>query len=93
MTSGSGTNIKMLELMSMGIPIITTQKGGRGLNIKNNQEVIICPLSDFPKIVEFLIKDNKFRKKLTKNSRIFIKKYPWESIAGELANVYRKIEN
>lgn len=93
MTSGSGTNIKMLELMSMGIPIITTQKGGRGLNIKNNQEVIICPLSDFSKKVEFLIKDNKFRKKLTEKSRIFIKKYSWESIAGELANVYRKIEN
>jgi glycosyltransferase involved in cell wall biosynthesis len=93
MTSGSGTHVKMFELMSMGIPIITTQKGGRGLNIKNNQEAIICPLSDFSKKVEFLIKDNKFRKKLIKNSSIFIKKYSWESIAGELANVYRKIEN
>ena len=91
--SGGGTNIKMLEIMSMGIPTITTQKGVRGLNLKNNQEAIICSLSDFPKKIEFLINDNELRKELTKNSLVFIKKYSWESMAGKLINIYRKIGN
>jgi peptidoglycan-N-acetylglucosamine deacetylase len=93
MVSGSGTNIKMLELMSVGIPIITTPKGARGLNIKNNQQAIICPIGNFTKKIEFLINDNKLREELTRNSLVSIKKYSWEYIVGKLINIYRKIGN
>lgn len=34
MTSGSGTNLKMLDYFASGIPVISTMFGARGLNIK-----------------------------------------------------------
>ena len=40
--SGSGIRIKILEGMSMGIPIISTKKGAQGINCKNNKNILIC---------------------------------------------------
>ena len=35
MMTGSGTNLKMLDYMANGIPVISTEVGARGLDIPN----------------------------------------------------------
>lgn len=40
--SGSGARVKVLEAMSLGVPVITTAKGSEGLDVSNRQELFIC---------------------------------------------------
>ena len=40
-TQGSGINIKMIEAMGKGIPIVTTSFGARGLGVVHGKEVLI----------------------------------------------------
>ncbi len=49
MLSGSGTNLKMFDYMSAGIPIITTEFGTRG--IKNKDLFIIGNINEFPELI------------------------------------------
>jgi len=46
MLSGSGTNLKMLDYMAAGIPVISTRVGARGLNL-NDDYVEICDIDQF----------------------------------------------
>ncbi len=72
-TSSSGIRIKILEMMSIGIPIITTEKGAKGIHYKNkdclviansNEEIITQSIS--------LIKNKDRRMEIGKNSRSYI---------------------
>jgi len=46
MLSGSGTNLKMLDYMANGIPVVSTEVGARGLNIPKGL-VAICEIEEF----------------------------------------------
>ena len=47
MNSGSGTNLKVLEYMAAGVPVLSTEFGVRGLSVKNGEHVHIAELSQF----------------------------------------------
>lgn len=84
MLSGSGTNIKMLEYMASGLPIITTKVGARGLDLKHDKHVIISEIDDFPEWIVTLIEDEDLRYKLSTNGRKLVEeKYDWEKISKE----------
>ncbi|MDI3501273.1 MAG: hypothetical protein PWP22_1044 [Thermoanaerobacter sp.] len=91
-TSGSGTNVKMLEYMSAGLPIITTEFGARGLDIKNEVHAIIDDIKEFPFWIEMLANNEDLRVKLSKNARKLVeKKYSWEVIGKKVDKTYRKL--
>jgi len=46
MMSGSGTNLKMLDYMAAGIPVISTKVGARGLNIPKGY-IVECEIEEF----------------------------------------------
>lgn len=46
MLTGSGTNLKMLDYMANGIPVISTQVGARGLNIPEGC-IVVCEIEAF----------------------------------------------
>ena len=50
MFSGAGTNIKMLEYMAVGLPIISTKFGARGLKFSKN--MLVCDKENFGKTIE-----------------------------------------
>ncbi len=82
---GAGVNIKMLEYFSIGIPVITSAYGVRGIDAVNNKEVIISKKSDYGYNIEkFLELSSKKKDILAKNARkLFDEKYSWKSIALE----------
>ena len=85
MMSGSGTNIKMLDYMAAGLPVITTPIGARGLAIKDHQDAIICSLQLFPEKIQELIQDNSLRENLIQNGRKLVEReYDWEIIAQDM---------
>lgn len=76
MSNGSGINIKMLDYMAAGIPVITTPIGARGIKeIKNDEHMIICPIKDFKKEIQNLISNEKIKKRFKIKSREIIEKY------------------
>ena len=91
MLSGSGTNLKMLEYLSFGLPIITTKVGARGFNLKNDKEVIICQIKEFPRNIEKILKNKNLYIDLKRNGRVFAKKFDWQIIAGKVMDNYRKL--
>ena len=91
MFSGSGTNLKMLDYMSAGIPVITTPIGARGLGVESYEHVIICPPDEFPKKIVELLEDKALQDKLKKNGRALVEeKFSWQKIAS---NVNKKLRS
>jgi len=90
MFSGSGTNLKMLDYMSAGIPVITTIVGARGIEIENYKHAIVCPAEEISdKIVE-LYNNEKLQDTLKQNGRNLVeKKYSWNTIANNFDQTLR----
>ena len=82
MFSGSGTNLKMLDYMSAGIPIVSTRIGARGLELVNENEGLISSAELFEKNIKILLEDHKLREKIRNNAREKVEKhYDWKMIA------------
>jgi len=85
MFTGSGTNIKMLEYMAAGIPVVSTPVGARGLQLEDKQHALICDTDDFKTAIERLFADEGIRNNLASNARRLVEeKYDWKKIAAEM---------
>ena len=53
-SSGSGSNIKMLDYLAAGVPVVSTEIGARGLDL-DEQTVGFAGLPEFPQAIERLL--------------------------------------
>jgi Glycosyltransferase len=82
MFSGSGTNLKMLDYMSAGIPVVSTPIGARGLDIENEVHALICPAEEFQAKISRLLESEELQQKIRINARNLVEeKYSWKIIA------------
>ncbi|MGB9928035.1 MAG: glycosyltransferase [Methanosarcina sp.] len=92
MTGGSGTNIKMLDYMAAGLPVISSSIGARGLDLENYKNAIICEISEFPGKISQLLGDKKLYKEISHNGRRHVEeKFDWSKIASEMVKVLGKV--
>lgn len=85
MFSGSGTNLKMIDYMSAGIPTITTSVGARGLEIVDGIHALVRDAESMPSAVSELVQNVKLQKTLRINGRKHVdEKYSWEIIARSI---------
>ena len=85
MLSGSGTNIKMLDYMAAGLPVISSSTGARGLEIESYTHTIVCELPDFPGKIRDVLEDDQLRSRLIVNGRKLVQdKYDWKRIAEDM---------
>ena len=90
MQSGSGTNIKMLDYMAAGLPVITTPTGARGLEIESYTHTIVCDLPDFPGKIREVLEDDQLRSRLIYNGRKLVHdKYEWKRIAEDMDKILK----
>lgn len=88
MYSGSGTNVKMFDYMSMGIPIISSSFGTRGISdisgikIANTENEIIQAVNNFDL--------DQCEKALYKNRKLVEKEYDWDSIVNKTSKTIEK---
>jgi glycosyltransferase involved in cell wall biosynthesis len=91
--SGSGTNLKILEYLSAGIPVISTSVGARGLAIEFDKDIIVVSREKFKdKIIE-LSQNSALYKNIQHNGRsAVVEKYDWEKITDILIQTLSEIE-
>jgi polysaccharide biosynthesis protein PslH len=88
--AAGGTSYKILEAMSTGVPVVTTDLSIEGLEAKNEMHVLTAgSAEDFAGKVLSLFKDKSLYHKLALNGRKLVEeKYDWERIAAKLNEVY-----
>lgn len=80
MFSGAGTNIKMLEYMAVGLPIISTGFGARGL--KHSPNMLICDKGNFGQTLEKAVNLNyKNSISISENYQIIKDQYDYDLIS------------
>lgn len=95
MISGSGTNLKMLDFMAAGLPVISTPIGARGLEAENYDQIIICEITDIPQKIQEVIDNKGLYKKLSENGRTLVQKtYDWDNVAKTMIKALEsKLQN
>jgi glycosyltransferase involved in cell wall biosynthesis len=91
--SGSGTRLKILEYLSLGIPIISTKIGIEGLPIIDGDHALITngTVQDVILKVNQLISDDSLRERLINHGKELVKEYDWGVIFKEYINIYNKV--
>jgi len=83
--SGSGTNIKLLEYLAAGLPVVTTSFGARGFEISHDDEALVVPDAEFLDAVRSLSRDPDRRNKLAKAGQKYVRRnHRWEQISADL---------
>jgi glycosyltransferase involved in cell wall biosynthesis len=92
MMTGSGTNLKMLDYLAAGLPVITTPVGARGLHLINRENVIISDINQFPVEINNVLNNPDLSEKLSKNGINFVKEnYSWNLIAEKMSTYIQNI--
>jgi glycosyltransferase involved in cell wall biosynthesis len=85
MMSGSGTNLKMLDYMAAGLPVVSTAVGARGIDIENHRHAVVCDIGAFPEEISRLIHKKDVLAELSRNGRQLVKDhYDWKHIADSM---------
>lgn len=92
--SGSGTRLKILDAMAMGIPVVSTSLGAEGLNSRSGEHILIADTPEaFSSAVLQLLTDDTLAENIRKNAFQFIRdKYSWKKIWIDLLNAYKELE-
>ena len=91
--AAGGTSYKVLEAMSSGVGIVTTNLGIEGLEAKNGVHVLAAQTADeLANCVVDLALDSSLYRKLTINSRKFVEQnYDWKIISDKLNKIYMSV--
>lgn len=85
--SGSGTRLKILEAMSLGLPVISTSKGAEGIDYTDELNIIIANEENIfaEKIID-LLRNKEQRLMIQQNARKLVEEnYDWNIIGTSLA--------
>jgi glycosyltransferase involved in cell wall biosynthesis len=92
--NGGGTRLKILEYLSIGLPVVSTTIGAEGLGVKNGTHAIIeDDLTVFASKLIQLFNDPKLSHKLGQSARqLAIEKYDWTKIASHLNEIIKGLQ-
>ena len=91
--SGSGTNIKMFDFMSAGLPIITTEVGARGIKSFGKKAFVLSQLINFDVAIKNLIGDSDLLDRMSKDARILAEEqFSFENISYKLGYLVKSCQ-
>ncbi len=90
---GSGTRLKVVEALSMQIPVVSTSIGCEGIEVNDNEHLIIRDDSrEFADAVLNLFEDENMRRNLVENGYEVVKrKYDWKIIGKSIGEAFYKL--
>jgi glycosyltransferase involved in cell wall biosynthesis len=82
-TEGSGANVKLLEYLAWGRPVITTPFGARGIEVEDGTHVLVREPEDFPETLRELRGDAGIARRLGAAGRRLVEAArSWDSIGA-----------
>ncbi len=93
MRAGSGLQVKNLEAMAMGVPVVTSSLGAMGLDARVGKDLLVGDTPEaFAKHINDLIESPDYRQAVgTAGRRLVEEKYGWDVLVERLEGVYSQI--
>lgn len=89
-TSGSGSNLKLVEYLSGGIPVISTPFGTRGFPFEDGHHLIVTDIDSFVQEIRRAASDQQKLHTLVSRAQELIKQeLVWEEISSDLFNTIK----
>lgn len=90
---GGGTRLKILEAMSLGVPVVSTSKGAEGLDVEDGVHLLIADSPDkFAEQVLRVLRSAELREKLSRNAARFVaEKYEWSQIGADFCGAVERL--
>ena len=91
--SGSGTRLKILEAMGLGVPVISTAKGAEGIDYTDGRDIIIADSAEsFRDELLILLKSKQKRVAIRDAAlKLVQEKYTWDKIGITLSSFIKLI--
>ena len=86
---GSGTRLKFIEALAMGMPVVSTSLGVEGYLVNNEEELLLAESADeMREAILRLLAQPELRVKLGKKGQVFAQIYDWRQITPKFDEVY-----
>jgi len=91
---GSGTRLKILTAMAMGIPVVSTSIGMEGINGTNHLDICIADdPQEFCACINRLLIDRPFREQISRNGRaLVVKHYSRNTTMDKLVELWNHVD-
>ena len=90
MTSGTGSNLKMLDYFASGTPVLSTAHGARGIDALPDKHFLVSDIDQFlPSLVNFLIQPEGSQDMCERACTLALTRYAWSAIAKAALTVLR----
>jgi polysaccharide biosynthesis protein PslH len=91
--SGSGTRLKILEAMAMGIPVVTTAIGVEGISARDGEHLFIRDSSEeFAAAAVRLLLEPSIAESMRRAARVFVAAhFGWAAICAQLRSAYAEL--
>lgn len=91
---GGGTKLKILDYLSVGLPIVTTEKGAEGLALEDGEHAFVRDSSgrEFVEALRTLVADPQLRREMGRRGQSHARnRFSWEKIAERLDGLYEEL--
>jgi glycosyltransferase involved in cell wall biosynthesis len=88
MLSGSGTNLKILEYLASGRPVVTTPVGAEGLSLTDGRDAVVTDPADVAAATVRVLLDDDLADRLSENGRErAVADFSWDSTLAAYADL------
>lgn len=80
MRSASGTNLKILEYLATGVPVVTTPVGAEGLPLEHDRTAAVAPADEIAEETVRVLNDDSLRERLRTEGRdLVVEEFSWSA--------------
>jgi glycosyltransferase involved in cell wall biosynthesis len=85
-TTGGGTNLKLIEYFAAGAPVISTSLGTRGMRVENEGELLVCETGMFDEAIRSVLAEPKdAAERAARARKLAEQQYDWGPLARRFA--------
>ena len=92
--SGGGVRVKILEAMAIGVPVISTTIGCEGLDVRNDEHLLIADTPEaFARACAKVLQDKELALRLTRSARqLIFDRYDAKVALRTLDAIYEQVQ-
>lgn len=93
MRVGSGTNLKILEYMAVGVPVLSTPFGARGIEVADGEHMVLAPPDAFAAALDALLAEpEETTVRRVESARQFVEeRYDWGVLGRRFAEAVAEL--